>query len=198
MLTPIKARLARNISGMAIGKFKKSSRARDSARLVTLSVYSLECGSAISAGVLYSYIMSAAGAAQPSKLPTASTSARPATASSAPSSSSTPAQHFQAPAQVIYDLSVARDPSTASESSWQDATESSLEWLLSLTPAPRPSSPKGKEKADTQDVVHWFCGRRGAKECYESAVFCLRLLAFKRTGLVDNWRGQFDRQVPCI
>lgn len=118
---------------------------------------------------------------------TASTSrVPPAPAPTPPSLPPLPA--YKVPVQVAYDLSIARDASTASDASWQDATESSLEWILSLS---LPPTDKGKEKE--VKVVHWYCGAEGAEECWESAVFLVRLLSFKRQGEIATWRDQFDQ-----
>lgn len=100
---------------------------------------------------------------------------------------------FTAPPQVVADLVAARDRSQP-EDAWQDATESSLEWLLSLRPSSTGgASNKGKGKAkDCSEVVHWFCGRDGAEACWESAMFLIRLVAFKAEGEVGKWREQFE------
>ncbi|KAK4706098.1 senataxin, partial [Phenoliferia sp. Uapishka_3] len=117
--------------------------------------------------------------------PTASTSALPPP----------PPKVFTPPAQVVADLEAARRPG-ATDDDWQDATESSLDWLLSLRPnislpgADVKPSIKGKEKE--QEVVHWFCGRDGAEGCWQSAVFLLRLVAFKRAEDVGQWRDMLD------
>ena len=102
-----------------------------------------------------------------------------------------PAAHRTSPAQVSSDLEAARNPASASDETWADATESSLLWLLSLGSATR-SDVNGKGKG-REEIVHWYCGSDGAEECWESAVFSIRLLSFKRQGEVGVWRGQFDR-----
>ncbi|KAM0752744.1 hypothetical protein T439DRAFT_286412 [Meredithblackwellia eburnea MCA 4105] len=117
----------------------------------------------------------------------------------APSSTSldetAPPHVFHAPEQVKSDLAAARDRSTTKEQ-WQEATESSLEWLLSLRPLSVPvvavENGNGKGKEKEPDFVHWFCGKEGAEECWESAVFLLRLMAFKTEGEVAEWRRQLD------
>jgi hypothetical protein len=98
------------------------------------------------------------------------------------------------------DLSLAVNPATAEdESSWMAATESSLDWLLSLSgrlqTQSNESEMKGKGKA-VEDCVHWYCGKDGAEECLESATFLIRLLSFKRHGDVGLWRDRFDKCVP--
>lgn len=99
--------------------------------------------------------------------------------------------HHTAPAQVISDLEAARTPASASDAVWGDATESSLLWLLSLgSTTKEDGNGKGKGK---EEVVHWYCGRDGAEACWESAVFSIRLLSFKRQGEVGMWRDEFDR-----
>jgi senataxin len=123
----------------------------------------------------------------PATMNHASTSSRPQPPPPSPSTS------YIAPTQVVYDLSLAQDASTASDSSWQDATESSLEWLLSLQPRSTTSA-KGKEREE-DTVVHWYCGAQGAQQCWESAIFLIRLLSFKKQGEVGQWRDRFDRWV---
>lgn len=107
----------------------------------------------------------------------------------------------QAPENVVKDLELARDPSTASDETWTEATESSLLWLLSLV---KPDlnvvetvvDQKGKGKElECERLVHWFCGKEGAGECWESALFLIRLLRFKSDGEVGKWRAQYDRYV---
>lgn len=119
-----------------------------------------------------------------------STATPQASTSRAPSPSAHSTSRHVAPAQVVYDLSLVLDPTTATDSTWQDATESSLEWLLSLQPSTPPTS-KGKEKAPDR-VVHWYCGADGAEQCWDSATFLLRLLSFKRQGEVAQWRDRFE------
>lgn len=123
---------------------------------------------------------------------TASTSRAPPPPPPAAAPSAPPAvvEQHKAPAQVIYDLSVARDAASAADETWQEATESSLEWILSLRPRAQPSE-KGKEKLE-HSVVHWYCGAHGAEECWESSVFLIRLRSFKRQGDVGVWRDRFD------
>ncbi|KAL8279185.1 hypothetical protein RQP46_008441 [Phenoliferia psychrophenolica] len=107
-----------------------------------------------------------------------------------------PTPVFTPPSQVTKDLAAARARDT-NEDAWQDATESSLDWLLSLRAPPGASSStdgqvsrKGKERE--KPCVHWFCGRDGAEGCWESAVFLIRLVAYKREGDVGQWRDQLE------
>ena len=115
--------------------------------------------------------------------------------SSASAVASTSSHSFRPPAQVTADLAAARRRESSADD-WQDATETSLDWLLSLRPTNTSASAstaslKGKERET--DAVHWFCGRDGADGCWESAVFLIRLVAFKREGDVGKWRDQFDK-----
>lgn len=113
--------------------------------------------------------------------PTASTSALPPP--------TTPI--YNAPNDVILHLSAARNPPSTPEAAWRDATESCLDWLLSLRPAQR--SPKGKEKeiGEDLDLVHWYCTK--GEGCWASAVMMVRTLGLKRVGPVDEFRIKLDR-----
>ncbi|CDR46333.1 hypothetical protein NBRC10512_007411 [Rhodotorula toruloides] len=130
--------------------------------------------------------------------PAASTS-RPPTALSSPT--------FTPPPRLVSNLAVLRDPTRVSDDLWTETTEASVLWLLSLKPpgaasiSPHQPSSKGKERARVddngvavdEDLVHWFCGAKGAQECWEPAMFCIRLLGMKRVGEVANWRDAFER-----
>ncbi|GAA6017752.1 hypothetical protein JCM10207_000484 [Rhodosporidiobolus poonsookiae] len=130
-------------------------------------------------------------------------STRPPTSSS----SST----FTPPPRLVNDLAALRDPTRVSDDLWNETTEASVLWLLSLhppanlDPAPPTSANgkgngKGKERAPVDEdgvatdpsLVHWFCGARGARGCREPATFCIRLLGMKKVGEVATWREKFD------
>ncbi|SCZ89810.1 BZ3500_MvSof-1268-A1-R1_Chr1-3g01592 [Microbotryum saponariae] len=98
--------------------------------------------------------------------------------------------------QVVYDLSLACDAEHASDESWQDATASSLEWILSLDRSSSNNLSGGandKGKARESAVVHWYCGHDGAEVCWSPSVFLVRLLSMKRQGDVARWRDMFER-----
>jgi len=130
---------------------------------------------------------------------------------SASSSRPPPAPSLVPPPRLVNDLAALRDPARVSDELWQDATEESVLWLLSLAPSPTstasstsaPPSAKGKERARTDDdgvaldeqLVHWYCGARGAGACWEPATLCVRLLGMKRLNQVADWRDQFERCV---
>ncbi|GAA6037515.1 hypothetical protein JCM8097_008230 [Rhodosporidiobolus ruineniae] len=133
--------------------------------------------------------------------------AGPSGASSSRSSSST---SFTPPPRLAADLAKLRDPAHVSDELWNDTTEAAVLWLLSLHPAyvggldgngsGGGTSSKGKERAvdddgvaTDRDLVHWFCGAKGAKGCWEPATFCIRLLGMKKQGEVATWREKFDR-----
>ncbi|GAA6050889.1 hypothetical protein JCM3770_005758 [Rhodotorula araucariae] len=112
------------------------------------------------------------------------------------------------PPRLVSDLAALRDPARVSDDLWADATEESVLWLLSLATPPYPSpaappapSAKGKERAridedgvaDDADLVHWYCGARGAAACWEPATFCVRLLGMKRVAEVGMWRDLFEK-----
>ncbi|GAA5930688.1 hypothetical protein JCM10213_000782 [Rhodosporidiobolus nylandii] len=130
------------------------------------------------------------------------------TSSSSSRPSSSPS--FAVPSRLQQDLAALRDPARVSDDLWSEATEASVLWLLSLHPPYAGSSGvvsgsngKGKERAPVdedgvatdEDLVHWFCGAKGAKECWEPASFCIRLLGMKRVGEVATWREKFDRLI---
>ncbi|GAA6004582.1 DNA/RNA helicase SEN1 [Rhodotorula paludigena] len=134
--------------------------------------------------------------------------ATPASASSS-RPGSTSAQ-LAVPPRLQQDLAALRDPARVSDDLWSETTEAALLWLLSLAPSPPsgssaasapPPSVKGKERAKVDDdgvaldadLVHWFCGARGAAQCWEPATFCIRLLGMKRVNEVAAWRDSFDR-----
>lgn len=137
--------------------------------------------------------------------PAASTS-RPPTALASPT--------FTPPPRLVSNLAALQDPTRVSDDLWTETTEASVLWLLSLKPpgaastSPHQPSSKGKERARVdedgvavdEDLVHWFCGAKGAQECWEPAIFCIRLLGMKRVGEVANWRDSFERCVQrfCI
>ncbi|GAA5844189.1 hypothetical protein JCM9279_001721 [Rhodotorula babjevae] len=131
---------------------------------------------------------------------------------SASSSRPPPASSFVPPPRLVNDLTALRDPARVSDELWQDATEESVLWLLSLAPpsttasststsTAAPPSAKGKERARIDDdgvarddaLVHWYCGARGAEGCWEPATLCVRLLGMKRLNQVADWRDQFER-----
>lgn len=133
--------------------------------------------------------------------------AAPLTASS---SRTTTPPTLTPPPRLVNDLAALRDPARVSDELWQDATEESVLWLLSLTSPARPStasssvpapSAKGKERARVDDdgvsleegLVHWYCGARGAAGCWEPATLCVRLLGMKRLKQVAEWRDHFER-----
>lgn len=100
---------------------------------------------------------------------------------------------FHAPESVTSALSLAK--TDADDAVWKAATEAALVWLLSLAPPSPAAVPddKGKAKEEPDNLVHWFCGKQGAEECYGPAVFLIRLFAFKRTGQIDTWRRTFEK-----
>ncbi|KPV73400.1 uncharacterized protein RHOBADRAFT_55149 [Rhodotorula graminis WP1] len=126
---------------------------------------------------------------------------------SASSSRPPPASSFVPPPRLVNDLAALRDPARVSDELWQDVTEESVLWLLSLAPSASsssttaPPSAKGKERARIDDdgvaldeaLVHWYCGARGAGGCWEPATLCVRLLGMKRLNQVADWRDQFER-----
>ncbi|GAA5892669.1 hypothetical protein JCM6882_000552 [Rhodosporidiobolus microsporus] len=135
-------------------------------------------------------------------------------AGAAPTASSSSSTAFTPPPRLSSNLALLRDPSNVSDELWSENTEQAVVWLLSLHP-PRAEDPtgaaagsasganggrsKGKERAVDQDgvatdetLVHWFCGAKGAKGCWEPATFCIRLLGMKKQGEVATWREKFD------
>lgn len=102
---------------------------------------------------------------------------------------------FRAPEFVTAALAKAK--TDGDDAVWKAATEAALVWLLSLAPASPTAAPdssdKGKAKEEPDNLVHWFCGKQGAEDCYEPAVFLIRLFAFKRTGQIDTWRRTFEK-----
>ncbi|GEM11057.1 tRNA-splicing endonuclease [Rhodotorula toruloides] len=127
----------------------------------------------------------------------------PAASTSRPASATCPT--FTPPPRLVGNLAALRDPSQVSDDLWTETTEASVLWLLSLKPpaasALHQPSFKGKERARVdengvavdEDLVHWFCGAKGAQECWEPAIFCIRLLGMKRVGEVAEWRDSFER-----
>ena len=116
---------------------------------------------------------------------------------------------LQAPVRVIEDLKIASDIATATDETWQDALQSSLAWILSLSPddshsaavlgslstssAAAAAIANGKGKHREPDVVHWYCGANGARACWDASVFLIRLLSFKKKGQVLQWTTLLDR-----
>lgn len=86
--------------------------------------------------------------------------------------------------------SIAQFQSTLSESDNKLATEACLLWLLSL--APDVDVGDSKEKQGEEVVVHWYCGRDGAGDCWDPIVLATRLLSFQRKDLIDQWRCRFE------
>lgn len=111
------------------------------------------------------------------------------------------------PSALLGDLAALRDPARVSDDLWSETTEQCVLWLLKVDAAPGASRPavdpsgKGKGRALTDEdgvalepgLVHWFCGAHGARDCWEPAVFCIRLLGMKRVGEVGNWRDRYER-----
>lgn len=120
---------------------------------------------------------------------------------------STSSAHLTPPAALLGDLAALRDPTRVSDDLWSETTEQSVLWLLKLDggtavggpPADTPGKGKGRAPIDEDGValdeglVHWFCGARGARDCWEPAVFCIRLLGMKRVGEVGAWRDRYER-----
>lgn len=110
---------------------------------------------------------------------------------------------FYPPTQVTRDLKAASNSATASEETFKAASESSTEWLLSLVPRPSGTSTstldhgegkgKGREGEELEPVVHWYCGKEGGEECWDSAVVSIRTLACGREGDAGKWRILFER-----
>ncbi|GAA6010562.1 hypothetical protein JCM11491_002971 [Sporobolomyces phaffii] len=101
------------------------------------------------------------------------------------------------PPSLVRQLEAIRDPARVSDELVQEATEAALGFLLSTRSSPsHPVSAtlKGKEPAKDgeRDLVHWYCGRGGAQDCWEPAVFLIRLLGFKRKDEVADWRDYFE------
>jgi hypothetical protein len=84
--------------------------------------------------------------------------------------------------------------STSLDGDKKIATEASLFWLLSLSPD---ISITGKEKEALVDdqIVHWYCGKDGAKACWPPALLTIGLLSFKRIDRVDQWRRRLEQYV---
>ena len=111
------------------------------------------------------------------------------------------------PPALLSDLAALRDPARVSDDLWSEATEQCVLWLLKVDAGPSAIKPtvdpsgKGKGRASTDEdgvaldpgLVHWFCGAHGARDCWEPAVFCIRLLGMKRVGEVGNWRDRYER-----
>ncbi|KWU45575.1 hypothetical protein RHOSPDRAFT_32881 [Rhodotorula sp. JG-1b] len=111
------------------------------------------------------------------------------------------------PPALLSDLAALRDPARVSDDLWSEATEQCVLWLLKVDAGPSTSKPtvdpsgKDKGRASTDEdgvaldpgLVHWFCGAHGARDCWEPAVFCIRLLGMKRVGEVGNWRDRYER-----
>lgn len=138
-------------------------------------------------------------------------SSRQAPAAARPVASTSSAQ-LTPPPTLLSDLAALRDPTRVSDELWSDATESSLVWLLKIgsgatsNVTPVDISGKGKARANIdddgvaldEDLVHWYCGARGARDCWEPAVFCTRLLGMKRVGEVAVWRERYERYVASL
>lgn len=132
-----------------------------------------------------------------------------ASSSSSRLASSSSSTSFTPPPRLVADLTLLRDPVLVTDKLWNETTEASVLWLLSLHPpftsqgADAAGKGKGKERAAVDDdgvatdesLVHWFCGAKGAKGCWEPATFCIRLLGMKKQGEVATWREKFDRYV---
>lgn len=116
------------------------------------------------------------------------------------------------PPALLSDLAALRDPARVSDDLWSEATEQCVLWLLKVDAGPSASRPavdpsgKGKGRASTDEdgvaldpgLVHWFCGAHGARDCWEPAVFCIRLLGMKRVGEVGNWRDRYERYASFL
>ncbi|GAA6059556.1 hypothetical protein JCM10212_000612 [Sporobolomyces blumeae] len=124
----------------------------------------------------------------------------PSTPSSRPAAASqiTNARYVPPP-ELKKQLEAIRDPARVSDELVQDATEASLDFLLSLSAPPfsTPSSTSDAASSSASDpgtgIVHWFCGKDGAQECWEPATFLVRLLGFRRKDEVGEWRDRFER-----
>ena len=125
----------------------------------------------------------------------ASTSASTSSRGSAPSKITR--ADYTPPPSLVRLLESVRDPSRVSDELVQEATEAALGFLLSTKPTSLhviTSTVKGKEPAreGSDQLVHWYCGQRGAQECWEPATFLIRLLGFKRKDEVAEWRDRFE------
>ncbi|GAA5958558.1 hypothetical protein JCM3765_006673 [Sporobolomyces pararoseus] len=123
------------------------------------------------------------------------------TSSSSNSRTSAPSRITNAayvpPPSLVRQLEAVRDPARVSDDLVQEATESALGFLLSTRSSPSnavTSSVKGKEpdRNGTKELVHWYCGKGGAQDCWEPATFLIRLLGFKRKDEVAEWRDYFE------
>ncbi|GAA5985688.1 hypothetical protein JCM10908_007072 [Rhodotorula pacifica] len=124
---------------------------------------------------------------------------------------STTSAHLTPPPALLSDLAALRDPTRVSDDLWAETTEQSVLWLLKLEGGPGASaattdpSGKGKGRATVDEdgvaldggLVHWFCGAQGARDCWEPAVFCIRLLGMKRVGEVASWRDRYERLIAA-